>query len=166
MARPLTVAALLLAGVPAVPVRAECAPLPAIRLQRFQEDYGALADPACRTALETRLKHIPLGLQSAGYVSLGGEARTRVEITRNPEFGLADAGDEAILQRLLLHADQAAFADAFARAWFKLCHRDMGPRARYLGPDVPAEELLWQDPLPPAMASRRCWRPLPPAGPR
>ncbi|AVR86972.1 catalase/peroxidase HPI [Thauera aromatica] len=44
--------------------------------------------------------------------------------------------------------DQAAFEDAFARAWFKLTHRDMGPKARYLGPDVPAEDLIWQDPVP------------------
>ena len=44
--------------------------------------------------------------------------------------------------------DPAAFADAFARAWFKLTHRDMGPRARYLGPEVPAEVLIWQDPVP------------------
>ncbi len=46
------------------------------------------------------------------------------------------------------HKDPQAFADAFARAWFKLTHRDMGPRARYLGPEVPAEELIWQDPVP------------------
>ncbi|MCC7268739.1 MAG: catalase/peroxidase HPI, partial [Caulobacteraceae bacterium] len=46
--------------------------------------------------------------------------------------------------------DPAAFADAFARAWFKLCHRDMGPKARYLGPEVPAEDLIWQDPIPKA----------------
>ena len=57
---------------------------------------------------------------------------------------------EPISRRFLEHPEQ--FADAFARAWFKLTHRDMGPLARYLGPEVPAEVLLWQDPLP-AVAS-------------
>ena len=51
-----------------------------------------------------------------------------------------------IARRFYEHPDE--FADAFARAWFKLTHRDMGPRARYLGPEVPAEELIWQDPIP------------------
>jgi len=45
-------------------------------------------------------------------------------------------------------ADPDYFADTFARAWFKLTHRDMGPKANYLGPDVPAEDLIWQDPVP------------------
>ncbi|MFN0090896.1 MAG: catalase/peroxidase HPI [Acidimicrobiales bacterium] len=53
---------------------------------------------------------------------------------------------EAISRRFLEHPDQ--FADAFARAWFKLLHRDMGPVSRYLGPEVPAEQLIWQDPAP------------------
>ncbi|MDY4281896.1 catalase/peroxidase HPI [Xanthomonas sp. LF06-19] len=57
-----------------------------------------------------------------------------------------DPAYEKISRRFLENPQQ--FADAFARAWFKLTHRDMGPRARYLGPDVPAEELLWQDPIP------------------
>ncbi|MFE1321353.1 catalase/peroxidase HPI [Kitasatospora phosalacinea] len=55
---------------------------------------------------------------------------------------------EQISRRFL--NDPAAFADAFARAWYKLTHRDMGPVVRYLGPEVPSEELLWQDPLPAA----------------
>jgi len=57
-----------------------------------------------------------------------------------------DPAYEKISRRFLENPDQ--FADAFARAWFKLTHRDMGPRSRYLGPEVPAEVLIWQDPLP------------------
>ncbi len=53
---------------------------------------------------------------------------------------------EPIARRYLQHPEE--LAEAFARAWFKLTHRDMGPRARYLGPEVPAEELIWQDPIP------------------
>ncbi len=59
-----------------------------------------------------------------------------------------DPAYEKISRRF--HANPDQFADAFARAWFKLTHRDMGPRARYLGPEVPAEILIWQDPVPPA----------------
>ena len=57
----------------------------------------------------------------------------------DPEF-------RAISERF--HKDPAALDDAFARAWFKLCHRDMGPKSLYLGPEVPAEDLIWQDPIP------------------
>jgi catalase-peroxidase len=57
-----------------------------------------------------------------------------------------DPAYEKISRRFMENPD--AFADAFARAWFKLTHRDMGPRARYLGPEVPKEELVWQDPIP------------------
>jgi catalase-peroxidase len=57
-----------------------------------------------------------------------------------------DPAYEKISRRFLANPGQ--FADAFARAWFKLTHRDMGPRARYLGPEVPAEQLIWQDPIP------------------
>jgi len=62
-----------------------------------------------------------------------------------------DPAYEPISRRF--HEDPDAFADAFARAWFKLTHRDMGRRARYLGPEAPAEELIWQDPIP-AVAHR------------
>ncbi len=58
-----------------------------------------------------------------------------------------DPAYEKISRRFFEHPDE--FADAFARAWFKLTHRDMGPRARYLGPEVPTEVLSWQDPIPP-----------------
>lgn len=57
-----------------------------------------------------------------------------------------DPGFRVIMEKF--RADPAYFADTFARAWFKLCHRDMGPKARYLGPDVPSEDLIWQDPIP------------------
>ena len=60
-------------------------------------------------------------------------------LKRDPEF-------RAISERF--RTDHEAFKDAFARAWFKLCHRDMGPKVRYLGPEVPAEDLIWQDPIP------------------
>jgi catalase-peroxidase len=59
-----------------------------------------------------------------------------------------DPAYEKISRRFLANPDR--FADAFARAWFKLTHRDMGPKARYLGPEVPAEDLIWQDPIPAA----------------
>src|SRR5262249_15391744 len=57
-----------------------------------------------------------------------------------------DPAYEKIARHFMEHPDQ--FAEAFSRAWFKLTHRDMGPRIRYLGPEVPAEELIWQDPVP------------------
>ncbi|MEO5889367.1 MAG: catalase/peroxidase HPI [Ferruginibacter sp.] len=57
-----------------------------------------------------------------------------------------DPAYEKVSRHFFEHPDE--FADAFARAWFKLTHRDMGPRARYLGPEVPAEDLIWQDPIP------------------
>jgi catalase-peroxidase len=65
---------------------------------------------------------------------------TDLSLRFDPEY-------EKISRRFYENPDQ--FADAFARAWFKLTHRDMGPRVRYLGPEVPKEELLWQDPVPP-----------------
>jgi catalase-peroxidase len=66
---------------------------------------------------------------------------TDLTLRFDPEFG-------KISKRF--YEDPQAFAEAFARAWFKLTHRDMGPKARYLGPEVPKEELIWQDPLPAA----------------
>ncbi|MCW2337083.1 catalase-peroxidase [Sphingobium sp. B2D3A] len=59
-----------------------------------------------------------------------------------------DPAYRVIMEKFRANPDY--FADCFARAWFKLCHRDMGPKARYLGPEVPAEDLIWQDPIPKA----------------
>ncbi len=68
-----------------------------------------------------------------------GMLTTDLSLRFDPEY-------EKISRRFMENPDQ--FAEAFARAWFKLTHRDMGPRARYLGPEVPSEELIWQDPIP------------------
>ncbi|AXB58010.1 catalase/peroxidase HPI [Flavobacterium fluviale] len=85
------------------------------------------ADAIIPDAFDASKKHLPTMLT------------TDLSLRLDPEY-------EKISRRFLENPDQ--FADAFARAWFKLTHRDMGPRARYLGPEVPQEELLWQDPIP------------------
>ena len=69
---------------------------------------------------------------------------TDLALRFDPEYG-------KISRRFL--EEPEAFADAFARAWFKLTHRDLGPKSRYLGPEVPQEDLIWQDPLPAAPAA-------------
>ncbi len=92
----------------------------------------------------------PKGGAGAGTVPHAHDKSTRIapamlttdlSLRFDPEY-------EKISRRFMENPDE--FADAFARAWFKLTHRDMGPRARYLGPEVPAEELIWQDPIPAA----------------
>jgi catalase-peroxidase len=87
------------------------------------------AEATVPDAYDPSKKHVPTMLT------------TDLALRLDPEF-------EQISRRFLENPDQ--FADAFARAWFKLTHRDMGPRARYLGPEVPQEELIWQDPIPAA----------------
>jgi catalase-peroxidase len=72
--------------------------------------------------------------------------RTRPIMTDADMALKMDPAYRAISERF--HKDQAYFSDVFARAWFKLTHRDMGPKARYIGPDVPKEDLIWQDPVP------------------
>ena len=85
------------------------------------------AEPTIPYAFDKEKKHLPTMLTSD------------LALRFDPEY-------EKISRRFLEHPDQ--FADVFARAWFKLLHRDLGPRARYLGPEVPSEVLLWQDPIP------------------
>ena len=83
--------------------------------------------PRFRTPFDKSKKHVPTMLT------------TDLSLRFDPAY-------EKISRRFYEHPDQ--FADAFARAWFKLTHRDMGPIARYLGPLVPKETLIWQDPIP------------------
>ena len=85
------------------------------------------ADASVPDAYDPSKKHVPTMLT------------TDLALRLDPEY-------EKISRRFLENPDQ--FADAFARAWFKLTHRDMGPRGRYLGPEVPEEVLIWQDPIP------------------
>jgi catalase-peroxidase len=85
------------------------------------------AEPTIPDAFDKSKKHVPTMLT------------TDLSLRMDPAY-------EKISRRFYENPDQ--FADAFARAWFKLTHRDMGPRARYLGPLVPKEELIWQDPIP------------------
>jgi catalase-peroxidase len=91
----------------------------------------------------------PKGDAGAGTVPRAHDASKRIAPSMlTTDLSLRfDPVYEKISRRFMEHPDE--LADAFARAWFKLTHRDMGPRARYLGPEVPAEELIWQDPLPP-----------------
>ena len=103
---------------------------------------------------EWELSRSPAGAHQ--WVAVGAPAtipdahdpsRKRVPTMLTTDLSLRfDPAYEKISRRFHEHPDQ--FADAFARAWFKLTHRDMGPRVRYLGPEVPKEELIWQDPLP------------------
>lgn len=105
---------------------------------------------------EWELSKSPAGAQQ--WVAKGGAGAGSIPDAHDPSKRRAptmlttdlslrlDPVYEKISRRFLENPDQ--LADAFARAWFKLTHRDMGPRARYLGPEVPAEELIWQDPVP------------------
>jgi len=105
---------------------------------------------------EWELTKSPAGAQQ--WVAKGGAGAGTIPHAHDKDKRLAptmlttdlslrfDPAYEKISRRFLAHPEQ--LADAFARAWFKLTHRDMGPRARYLGPEVPAEELIWQDPIP------------------
>ena len=85
------------------------------------------ADETIPDAADPSKKHLPTMLT------------TDLSLRFDPEY-------EKISRRFYENPDE--FADAFARAWFKLTHRDMGPKARYLGPEVPKEDLIWQDPIP------------------
>jgi catalase-peroxidase len=86
-----------------------------------------------------------MGANSVPDAHVADKRHTPVMLTTDLALRM-DPAYEKISRRFFENPDE--FADAFARAWFKLTHRDMGPRSRYLGPEVPAEELIWQDPVP------------------
>ena len=104
---------------------------------------GADEEPGRRAAVggqgRRRCRHHPARARPVASACAPTMLTTDLSLRFDPAY-------EKISRRFLAHPDQ--FADAFARAWFKLTHRDMGPRARYLGPEVPTEELIWQDPIP------------------
>lgn len=91
---------------------------------------------------------VPINLAEKDHAPDAQDAKKRVGIMMTTA-DMAMREDPAYLKiSEHFHKNPKEFADAFARAWFKLTHRDMGPKSRYLGPEVPAEDLLWQDPLP------------------
>jgi catalase-peroxidase len=117
---------------------------------------GTTATSTCCSTYDWELKKSPAGAWQWEPVNIKEEDKpVDVEdpsIRYNPIMTDADMAMKMdpeyrkISERF--YKDPAYFSDAFARAWFKLTHRDMGPKARYIGPDVPAEDLIWQDPVP------------------
>ena len=111
-----------------------------------RERMGADEEPGRRAAVEGEER------ASRRFRTPSTRRRSIVPMMLTTDLSLRmDPAYEKISRRFLENPDQ--FADAFARAWFKLTHRDMGPRVRYLGPLVPKETLIWQDPIPAGDAS-------------
>ena len=108
----------------------------------LDHDYELVRSPAGAKQWQP-VGNPPETLAPAAHAS--GQRVPTMMTTADMAFKI-DPAYRQIMERF--RADPAYFADAFARAWFKLCHRDMGPKARYLGPDTPEEDLIWQDPIP------------------
>ena len=108
----------------------------------LDHDYEIVTSPA--GAHQWQPKGNPAETQAPGAHSR--DRRVPTMMTTADMAMKVDPAYNAVMRKF--RADPAYFADQFARAWFKLTHRDMGPKARYLGPEVPAEDLIWQDPIP------------------
>ncbi|HNT77002.1 MAG TPA: catalase/peroxidase HPI [Anaerolineae bacterium] len=108
----------------------------------FNYDWNLVKSPA------GAWQWVPVGVDESHMAQAAHDPSKRVTtIMTTADLALRmDPAYRKIAKRFHEHPEE--FADAFARAWFKLTHRDMGPHARYLGPEVPAEELIWQDPVP------------------